>query len=114
MSIADIIERAFAKLPQTLPCDFLGLVTARGAELSLKAMMPRDYCRIDGFPADSPARQVIARKQAAIFNVGGEDLGHVRIAPGYPAPLRALAVAPMFQRDEVIGALIVASASEGA
>ena len=24
MSIADIVERAFSKLPQTLPCDFLG------------------------------------------------------------------------------------------
>ncbi|MEJ2700456.1 MAG: histidine kinase, partial [Desulfuromonadales bacterium] len=27
MSIEDIIERAFSNLPETLPCDFLGLVT---------------------------------------------------------------------------------------
>ena len=42
MSIADIIERTFSKLPQTLPCDFLGLVAVRNGGLELKALMPRD------------------------------------------------------------------------
>lgn len=115
MSVADIIERAFVKLPQTLPCDFLGLVTVRGGEeLRLKALMPRDFCRIDDFPAHSPSLKVIRQKQAGIFNLPPEELSHVRINPAYPGPLRSLAVAPMFKRDEVIGALLVASAVEGA
>jgi two-component system, NtrC family, sensor kinase len=109
MSIDDIIERTFSKLPQTLPCDFLGLVAIKSSGLDLKAMMPRDYCRICDFPAHSPSLQVISRKRAGIFNLTPDDLSHVRINPVYPGPLRSLAVAPMFKRDEVIGALIVAS-----
>jgi two-component system NtrC family sensor kinase len=109
MSIADIIERAFFKLPQTLPCNFLGLVSVRSSGLLLKALMPRDFCRIDDFPAHSPSLKVIREKKARLFNLPPEELTHVRINPDYPGPLRSLAVAPMFKRDEVIGALIVAS-----
>lgn len=114
MSIEDILERAFTKFPQTLPCDFLGLVTLRNSALRLKALMPKDFCRIDNFPAHSPTLNVIRDKKAGIFNQTAEELSHVQINPRYPGPLRALAVAPMFKRDEVIGALIVASIVDGA
>ncbi|WP_053550012.1 GAF domain-containing sensor histidine kinase [Desulfuromonas soudanensis] len=114
MSVGDILERAFTKLPQTLPCDFLGLVTVKDGVLSLKASMPRNFCKIDDFPAHSPSLKVIRDKRGGIFNLGPEDLLHVRHNPGNPGPLRALAVVPMFKRDEVIGALIVASLSDGA
>jgi two-component system, NtrC family, sensor kinase len=109
MSIADIIERAFFTLPQTLPCDFLGLVALKSSGLVLKALMPRDFCRIDDFPAHSPSIKVIQEKRAGIFNLPPEELSHIRINPSYPGPLRTLAVAPMFKRAEVIGALIVGS-----
>lgn len=109
MSIADITERAFYKLPQTLPCDFLGLVAVKSSGLILKALMPRDFCRIDNFPAHSPSIKVIQQKRAGIFNLPPEDLAHVQINSSYPGPLRTLAIAPMFKRDEVIGALIVGS-----
>jgi two-component system NtrC family sensor kinase len=111
MSIADIIERAFNKLPETLPCDFLGLVAVRSSALVLKALMPRDFCRIDNFPAHSPSLKVVRQKRASIFNLPPEELQHVVINPAYPGPLRSLAIAPMFKRDEVIGALIAASSS---
>jgi two-component system, NtrC family, sensor kinase len=114
MSIEDITERTFAKLPQTLPCDFLGLVTVHGPELKLKAVMPRDFCRIENFPAHSPSLNVVRDKRAGIFNLSPEELSHVRITPPHPGPLRALAVAPMFQRDEVIGALIIGSITDSA
>ena len=110
MSIADIVERTFSKLPQTLPCDFLGLVAVRNGGLELKALMPKDFCRIDNFPAHSPSLKVIKDKRAAIFNLPPEELEHIRINPAYPGPLKSLAIAPMFKRDEVIGGLIVASA----
>ena len=109
MSIADIIERAFNRLPQTLPCDFLGLVTIRDGQLALKALMPKDFCAIENFPAHSPSLNVIRRKKAGIYTLTPEELSHVKQNPSYPALLRTLAVAPMFKRDEVIGALIVAS-----
>jgi len=111
MSIADIVERAFIKLPQTLPCDFLGLVALKSSGLVLKALMPRDFCRIDNFPAHSPSIKVISEKRAGIFNLPPEELRHIKINPAYPWPLRSLAIAPMFKRDEVIGALIVASSA---
>jgi len=114
MSITEIFERTFSRLPQTLPCDFLGLVAVKNSGLSLKALMPKDYCRIDDFPAHSPSMKVIREKRAGIFNLPPEELGHIRIKPGYPGPLRSLAIAPMFKRDEVIGALIVASATDSA
>lgn len=114
MSIDDIIERAFSTLPQTLPCDFLGLVAVKSSGLSLKAVMPRDFCRIGEFPAHSPSNEVIRQKRAGIFNLTAEELSHVRINPAYPGPLRSLAIAPMFKRAEVIGALIVASIAVGA
>ena len=109
MSIADIIERTFSRLPQTLPCNFLGLVAVKNGGLELKALMPRDFCRIDNFPAHSPSLKVIREKKAGIFNLPPEELSHVQINPDYPGPLRCLAIAPMFKRDEVIGALLVAS-----
>ncbi len=109
MSIADIVERAFADLPQTLPCDFLGLVAIKSSGLTLKALIPRDFCRIDCFPADSPSLKVIQEKKAGLFNLPPEGLSHVVNNPAYPGPLRSLAITPMFKRDEVIGALIVGS-----
>ena len=100
MSIADIIERAFSKLPETLPCDFLGLVGQRNnGELMLRALMPRDFCRIDEFPAHSPSLDVIRQRKAGLYKATPEELGHIRINPAYPGPLRSLAVAPMFKRD---------------
>jgi two-component system NtrC family sensor kinase len=114
MSIADIIERSFARLPQTLPCDFLGLVTVRNGVLALKAMMPRDFCRIDEFPAHSPSLNVIRDKKAGIFNLAPENLLHIRYNPKYPVPLQCLAVAPLLKRDEVLGSLIVASSNQNA
>lgn len=109
MSINDIVDRAFANLPQTLPCEFLGLVAVMSDGLSLKAMAPRDFCRIEHFPAHSPSLKVIQQKEAAIFNLPPEELDHVQINPAFLGPLRSLAVAPMFKRAEVIGALIVGS-----
>lgn len=112
MSITDIIERAFAKLPQTLPCNFLGLVAVNNGGLILKALAPRDFCRIDNFPAHSPSLKVIQQKKAGIFNLPPEQLSHVQINPAYQGPLRTLAIAPMFKREEVIGALIVGSVGD--
>jgi two-component system NtrC family sensor kinase len=113
MSIADIMERAFTKLPQTLPCDFLGLVAVKSSGIILKALMPRDFCRIDDFPAHSPSIKVIQEKRAGIFNLTPAELSHMRVNPAYPGPLRSLVVVPMFRRDEVIGALIVGSVEVG-
>ncbi|HWI40136.1 MAG TPA: ATP-binding protein [Verrucomicrobiae bacterium] len=114
MSIPDIIERAFSKLPQTIPCDFMGLVTERNGRLRLNALMPRNYCTIEDFPPHSASLSAIRRKQAGVFNVTPEEVSHIRLESDSALPIRSLAVAPMFKRDEVIGALLLASSEEGA
>jgi len=113
MSIADIIERSFSRLPQTIACDFLGLVTIQNGELALKAMMPKDFCQIDTFPAHSPSLNVIRDKRGGIFTLTPEELNYVHNNPRYPAPLRSLTVAPLLVKGEVLGSLVVASTSSG-
>ena len=109
MSIDDIIERAFSKLPQTLPCDFLGLVAVKSNGLILKAMMPPDFCLIDSLSPHPLSSKVIRQKRAGIFNLQPGEPGCIEISSAKSEPLRSLAIAPMFKRDEVIGTLIVAS-----
>ncbi|NIQ97602.1 MAG: GAF domain-containing protein [Desulfuromonadales bacterium] len=112
MSIQDIINRTFNKLPQALPCTFLGLVTIRDGELSLKAVAPQDYCRVEKFPADSPAWEVIRSKKASIFNIDETSHSHVWHNPKYPNRLTSFAIAPMFERTEVIGVLVIGRSVE--
>ncbi|WP_221252502.1 GAF domain-containing sensor histidine kinase [Desulfuromonas versatilis] len=109
MSIQDILERAFTKLPQALPCDFLGLATIRGEQLVLKAMMPRDFCQVDRFPHHAPSWQVIRAQKAGVFDPQPSYRSHLRHNPAYPEQLREIAIAPMFERSDVIGALLVGS-----
>ncbi len=114
MSIQDILERAFTKLPQALPCDFLGLATVQGGELVLKAMMPRDFCQVDTFPHHAPSWQVIRSQKAAVFDPEPSYRSHLRHNPAYPEPLREIAIAPLFERSGVIGALLVGSVMKSA
>src|SRR6266581_4646451 len=59
MSIGDIIERAFKKLPEALPCDFLGLAKVQAPDLRLFAMAPRDFFPTLLIPADSRFLEVL-------------------------------------------------------
>lgn len=111
MSIQDMLDRAFSKLPQALPCSFIGIITLKEENLHLKAVTPRDFCRIDEFPEDSPSWVVIRSKKAAIF-ADQNYAHHVWHSSKYPGQVNSFAIAPMFERAEVIGVLVVGRASE--
>ncbi len=112
MSIQDIINRTFNRLPQALPCAFLGLVTIKNGLLRLKAVAPDDYFRVEDFPDDSPTWQVIRSKQAAIFTYENGLPSYSWKNPRYPGNLTSLAIAPIFERTEVIGALVIGRSTE--
>lgn len=114
MSIEDIIERAFGKLPDALPCDFLGLGILRGEHLALRAMMPRDFCTVDVIPRTAPLWGVIETGKASTYDPAPDYASFVRHNPAYPAPLQSLAAAPLFERATVVGVLLVGSVREGA
>lgn len=111
MSMQDMLDRAFSKLPRALPCSFIGIITLREGKLRLKAVTPRDYCRIDEFPDNSPSWGVIKSKKAAIFS-DQSYAHHVWHSAKYPDQITSFAVAPMFERSEVIGVLVVGRASQ--
>ncbi len=112
MSMQDILDRTFAKLPQALPCTFMGIIVLKDGRLRLQAVTPRDYCRVEEFPDDSPTWQVIRSKQATIFNAGRDSSAHVWHNPAYPEQLSSFAIAPMFERAEVIGGMVVGRSLE--
>ena len=112
MSMQDILDRTFAKLPQALPCTFMGIIVLRDGKLRLQAVTPRDYCRVDEVPPDSPSWEVIREKQARIFTVDSESPAHAWHNPENPESLSSFAIAPMFERAEVIGALVIGRSTE--
>ncbi len=114
MSIEDIIERTFQKLPGALPCDFLGLATIQKGKLTLKAMMPKDFCRVESFPHHAPTWQVIRARKVGVFDPAPSYQSHLQHNLNYPEQIREIAIAPMFERAEVIGALLVGSVIKSA
>lgn len=114
LSLEDILERAFAKLPQALPCDFLGLATLVKDQLVLKSMVPKDFMEAGVLPEHALSWQVIRTRQAGIFDPRPSYRSHLRHNASYPSPLRSLAAAPVIERTDVIGVLLVGSVAEGA
>lgn len=112
MSIQDILDRTFTRLPQALPCSFMALIALNEDELHLKAVAPRDYCRVSHFPDNSPSWKVIRSKQATIFNASREECSHVWQNTDFPEKLSSFAIAPLFERAKVIGVMVVGRTNE--
>jgi len=114
MSLEDIIERAFHKLPEALPCDFLGLATLRGELLVLRATAPQNFCTAGEIPRESRLWQVLESKAATTFDPRLDEPFLNLLNPTRPVRLSSLAVAPLFERAAVAGLLLVGSKREGA
>ncbi len=112
MSIQDILDRTFTRLPQALPCTFMALIVLKDDELHLKAVAPRDYCRVSHFPHNSPSWQVIKSKEATIFNASQVEHSHVWKNTDFPEKLSSFAIAPLFERTKVIGVMVVGRTNE--
>ena len=114
MSIGDIIERAFRKLPEALPCDFLGLVKLQNGNLKLFAMAPRSFFNTGLIPEGSMLWDVLKDQTATSYSLADDTVCFAQVAPDHPQTLRSLAVAPLFERSSVRGLLLLGSTLEAA
>lgn len=112
MSIQDILDRTYTRLPQALPCTFMALIALNEDELHLKAVAPRDYCRVSHFPDNSPSWQVMKSKEATIFKASQVEHSHVWQNSKFPKQLSSFAIAPLFERAKVIGVMVVGRTNE--
>lgn len=112
MSINDIIDRVYKKLPLAIPCDFLGLALIRQNELHMTAMTPPLFSIDNPIPQSSFLWQCFRDGQTAVFDSSS------RVLQGETPPLaeylQSLVVAPLFVRTVVYGLLIVGSAQRAA
>lgn len=109
MSIGDIIERAFRKLPEALPCDFLGLAKLQDGRLKLIAMAPREARDLGFIPKQSVLWDAFRHKGATSYDPAAEELCLDKAAGGAIPSLRSLAAAPLFERSSVTGLLLLGS-----
>ena len=114
MSIGDIIGRAFKKLPEALPCDFLGLAKLQDGNLKLFAMAPRDFFSLGLIPKESTLWNVLKDQSATSYNPMRDPLCFLQAASQQPQTLHSLAVAPLFERSEVTGLLLLGSTLDAA
>ncbi|WP_136525434.1 ATP-binding protein [Geomonas ferrireducens] len=114
MSIGDIIERAFKKLPEALPCDFLALAKLQDGKLKLIAVSPRDFTDLGYIPKQSVIWNAFRDKGATSYNPMQDPLCLARMTKKHTEPLRSLAAAPLFERSSVTGLLLLGSTIDAA
>jgi len=114
MSICDIIERAFKKLPEALPCDFLGLARLQNGVLKLFVMAPGDFFDTGPIPGDCRLWEVLKSQVATSYCPGEDPVCFAELASGNTQTLRSLAVAPLFERASVRGILLLGSTLQAA
>ncbi len=114
MSIGDIIERAFKKLPEALPCDFLGLAKLSDGKLKLIAVAPREFSTLGFIPKQSVLWDAFRDRGATSYKPADDPLCFAQIAAEHPLTLRSLAAAPLFERSSVNGLLLLGSTLDSA
>lgn len=110
MSLKDIIERVYQRLPLVFHCDFLGLALINEKNMFLTATAPP--CQCQGQPvAKKSLLWEIARLQDSRFynlNRQGQDI-IAECAPVGEMGLTSLALDPLIVKGEVIGVLMIGS-----
>src|SRR6266581_504688 len=92
MSIGDIIGRAFLKLPEALPCDFLGLAKLQDGKLKLFAMAPKELFSPGFIPERCRLWEVLKEQVATSYCPVEDPVVFAQVASGFSHNLRSLAV----------------------
>lgn len=114
MSINDIIERVFKKLPLAIPCDFLGLALMRKNGLEMTAMTPRLFSVDSPIPHSSFLWQCIKEGHTKVFDSSQKDGPLTGESPPLAEHLQSLVVAPLFLRSVAYGLLIAGTVQKAA
>ncbi|MEG6521499.1 GAF domain-containing sensor histidine kinase [Desulfotomaculum sp. 1211_IL3151] len=111
MSLSDILERVYSKLPQAVPCCYLGLGLAHNNKLIMTAATPVNDCVGQAVPVTSALWQSYNRCERLLINM---DSNPEQFSPviNWDDPvgrlgLDAVAIVPLLVRNQVIGVLIV-------
>ncbi|RFA25512.1 histidine kinase [Alkalilimnicola ehrlichii] len=114
MSFEDIVERAFRRLPAALPCDFLGLANLSGETLTLTSVAPKDFPVSYRIASDSLLWSVLTAGKATTCDPCRDPAFATPHAPDSSCLLRSLAVAPLSERGNLTGLLLLGSRQAGA
>lgn len=111
MSLKDIIERVYRKLPTVIPCDFLGMALFSGKNLVYTAMEPPCRCIGQNVPKKSLLWETVRLRESRIYHLDqAADSAYTGLRPDMSPGLASLALDPLFVKGEVIGVLIIGSA----
>jgi len=108
MSLKDIIERVYRKLPMVIPCDFLGLALFNGKNLVYTAMEPPCKCIGQNVSKKSLLWETVRLRESRIYHLDRvAERAYTDFRPDMG--LASLALDPLFVKGEVIGVLIIGS-----
>lgn len=111
MSLSDIVERVYDRLPQAVPCSFLGLALAEGERLVMTAAIPVNASLGQPLPKTSVLWQSYTGCQRLLYNINTNPEYICQLVneqdPLEGWGLKSVAIVPLLVRQKVIGVLIV-------
>lgn len=109
MSLGDIIERVYQKLPSVIHCEFLGLALMQEDDLVMTAMIPDCDCTGKPVPFKTLLWNVVRERKSRFYSfIEGQPV--LKECPPFKKlSLASLALAPLFARSNVIGVLMIGS-----
>ena len=111
MSLSDIVERVYNRLPQAVPCSFLGLALAEGERLVMTAAIPSNASLGQPIPKTSVLWQSYSGCQRLLYNLNTKPEYICSLVdeqdPVEGWSLKSMAIVPLLVRQRVIGVLIV-------
>lgn len=114
MSLADIIQRVYQRLPLVIYCDFLGLALKRDNDLIMTAMIPHCRCIGRPVPHKSLLWQAVQERESKVFSLTEEDRNEEYLPPLEKLNIASLALDPLIVKGNVIGVLVIGSHRENA
>lgn len=114
MSLADIIERVYQRLPLVIHCEYLGLALVEGDKLVMTAMVPGCDCTGQPVPFKALLRHAVRERKSMVYFLDEEQRAVQHCPPIKKLNLASLAVDPLIAKGNVIGVLVIGSSTENA
>lgn len=114
MSLADIIERVYQRLPLVIHCEFLGLALMQDDNLVMTAMVPNCDCTGRPVPFKSLLWHAIRERKSMVYSLDEEQRAVHDCPPIKKLDLASLALDPLIVKGNVIGVLMIGSCTENA
>lgn len=109
MSTEDMLERAYRKLHNAFPCDFLALAMLQDDTLKMRAVMPWKLRHLPDVPADSLVWDAVRSGKSCVHEPVAVSDPFFNLYPELGRDLRSMAIAPLYKRAAVHGLLLAGS-----